>query len=169
MATGQPPRPGRHRFSPSPEASHTLWRQPLPLSVLETPVVSQIPGPGRPPSTSQMGKARPSVKWPGQNDRTSRTQPSLAATKNSSRAQLSKPCRVRAQGSSRMGQGGPRMSTEANGGISWETDIPEWACQGLGTSQTLFSSIVHPTPTLQIKQLKASEVTNAPCSRDCGF
>lgn len=49
------------------------------------------------------------------------------------------------------------MATSANGSISWETDIAEWACQGLGISQTLFSSLVHPTPTLQIKELKVSE------------
>lgn len=58
---------------------------------------------------------------------------------------------------------GPRVATAAHSIISWETEIPEWACQGLGTSQTLFPSVVHPTPTLQIKELKASEGANAPC------
>lgn len=159
MATGQPPRPGLHRFSPSPWASHTLWRQPLP------PVCDRHTG-GIPNARTReaalhlpMGKARPRVKWPGHMTGLPISAFTECYQELHSRPQPSKPCRVRAQGPDRMWQGRPRVASAAHGSISWETDIPAWACHGLCTSQTLFTSLAHPTPTLQIKELTSQRVS----------
>lgn len=156
MATGQPPHPGHHRSSPSPWASHTLWRQPL-VYVRD---ISCIPNVTTREAllhlTDGESKAKRQMAW-------SKSQGCLdfaftgCCQRLDSRAQLSNSCRV--------GKEGTRVAIVAHSSISWETDTPELAFQGLGTSKALFSSIAHATPTLKTKELKASEGNNVPCLR----
>lgn len=117
-----------------------------------------MPLPGRPSCTSHMRKARPRVKWHGQRAELPRLCLHWLHQGLDGRPPLSKLYCLRTQGSGRMGQRGPRVATAAHSSTSWETEIPEWACHGLDTSQTLFLSVVHPTSTLQIKELKVSGV-----------
>ena len=58
-------------------------------------------------TTSQMGKPRPGVQWPSQNDRATWTLPSLAATEDwRAEHNTSSPVGMRTQGSGGVGQGG---------------------------------------------------------------